>query len=237
MDGIPNKPEVLITRQQKKELRGPWRKTLIVKLQGKTIGQDLLTGLMKKVWRTMGDFEVLELGNGFSLVKFESLEDCSNVLTGGPRMIFNHYLTVQRGRPDFQTSLVEISYISIWLRLLELHIEYCDEDVLNQVGIIIGKPIRLDDNTTLATETEYAHLCVEVDFQQSLVSKISIGKITQLVEYEGIHAICFKYGKAGHREEACGLRPWENQSTKEDDTDDAKQEVAHGLTGEDKFGP
>ncbi|GAV85474.1 DUF4283 domain-containing protein, partial [Cephalotus follicularis] len=108
---------ILLTQQDKKGLRGPWKKSLIAKLLGKTIGQGLLTYILRKMWKPTGDFEVLKLGNGFSVIKFEFLNDCLDVLTNGPYMIFNHILLVQRWKPDFQPSLVEISYMAIWVRL------------------------------------------------------------------------------------------------------------------------
>ncbi|XVF11920.1 hypothetical protein REPUB_Repub08aG0069600 [Reevesia pubescens] len=46
------------------------------------------------LWKLCGDFELIDLGSGFYVVKFENIEDRFKVMTGGPWKIMDHYLTV-----------------------------------------------------------------------------------------------------------------------------------------------
>ncbi|GAV82410.1 DUF4283 domain-containing protein [Cephalotus follicularis] len=91
----PIHPRLRLSTEEKKHLRGPWKKTLIIKLLEKTIGIKLLSEIVRKLWQLARDFEFLELGNGYLLAKFDNVHDCSGVLTEGPWLIFGHYLIVQ----------------------------------------------------------------------------------------------------------------------------------------------
>ncbi|GAV65410.1 DUF4283 domain-containing protein, partial [Cephalotus follicularis] len=128
------------------------------------------------------------------------------VLTNGPYTVFNHILLVQQWRPNFQTSLAEISHTTVWVWHLELPIKYYDEIVLEQIGRLIGKLIKLDINTFPATKTDNARLCVEIDLRQPMGLKIQVDKITQVIEYEGLHVVYFYCGNAGHKDADCDKR-------------------------------
>ncbi|KAK7844855.1 hypothetical protein CFP56_010250 [Quercus suber] len=44
----------------------------------------------------------------------------------------------------------------------------------------------------------YARLCVQIDLECPLTSKIRIGKLLQPIQYEGITTICFECCFVGH---------------------------------------
>ncbi|GAV78586.1 DUF4283 domain-containing protein [Cephalotus follicularis] len=104
-------------------------------------------------------------------------------------MVFGHYLIVQRWQPYFQPSMAHLTKSSLWIRLLELPLEFYDEGVLFSIGKLLGKPLHLYHNTVRATRTKYARLCIEVDLSRLLVSRIDLGRITQIVEYESVYSI------------------------------------------------
>ncbi|KAI9119911.1 hypothetical protein K1719_009300 [Acacia pycnantha] len=54
-----------------------------------------------KLWARKGVFSLIHLGNGFFVVKFTNQDDYINALTGGPWLIFDHYLTVRPWEPNF----------------------------------------------------------------------------------------------------------------------------------------
>lgn len=92
----------------------------------------------------------LDLGLGYYVVKFELANDFMKVLTEGPWKIMDHYLSVQRWKPDFRPSSASYGSTSVWIRLPELPIEYFHEDILLEIGRKVGKPLKLDANTSLA---------------------------------------------------------------------------------------
>ncbi|GAV72664.1 DUF4283 domain-containing protein [Cephalotus follicularis] len=121
------------------------------------------------MWKLSGELDLLDLGHGYFVAKFDSPYDCSDVLIGGPWLIFGHCLLVQPWRPYFKPSIAPLSSLALWVRLPELLLEFYDESLLFAIGGLIGKPLRLDKNTALATKTGYARLCVEVDLTKTLI--------------------------------------------------------------------
>lgn len=77
-----------------------------------------------------------------------------------PWKIMDHYLVVQRWKPNFRPSTAKIGKMAIWIRLPEFPIEYFDVEMLMEVGRQLGKPIRLDTNTSKAARGKFARICV-----------------------------------------------------------------------------
>lgn len=48
------------------ELRGPWNDALVIKLLGKSIGYGMM-----KVWNLKRGFDIMDVDNGFFMVKFD----------------------------------------------------------------------------------------------------------------------------------------------------------------------
>ena len=84
-----------------KELCLPWQDALMIKLWGKTMSFLVLRDRLTSLWRLQGGFEMVDVGNGFFMVKFDFKEDKHKVITGGPWMLFDHYLAIQTWSSDF----------------------------------------------------------------------------------------------------------------------------------------
>ncbi|KAJ8770239.1 hypothetical protein K2173_011775 [Erythroxylum novogranatense] len=67
----------------------------------------------------------------------------------------------------------------------------------------VGQPIKVDRNTTLGNRGRFARVCDDVDLAKPLIGQIEVDGRTYNVEYEGLHTICFKCGKYGHKENVC----------------------------------
>lgn len=199
-DGIPR---IHIEKEQKRELRFPWKSCLIIKLLGKELAFNNLRARLLRLWALDSDIEFIDLGVGYYIVKFHSKHDMIKVLTEGPWRILGHYVLVQRWKPNFKPSTAALGVSAIWIRLPELEIEYFREEVLMNIGKAIGKPLRIDANTSLALRAKFARICVEVDLAKPLIPKILIDGVVQRIEYESIFTISFHCGVVGHRVENC----------------------------------
>ena len=62
------------------------------------------------------------------------------------------------------------------------------------------------------THGRFARLCVQIDVTKPLVTGILIGKVEQLVSYEGIHRLCFDCGRVGHHRENYPYTIWQDSS-------------------------
>lgn len=94
-------------------------------------------------------------------------------------------------------------YLTAWVRIPHLAVEYFDQDFLKKVGGKIGKVLRIDHNTASADRGQFTRLSVELDLAKPLLSKFWLkGKVWK-IQYEGLRMICFSCGKIGHSDDKC----------------------------------
>ncbi|KAI7998468.1 hypothetical protein LOK49_LG10G02005 [Camellia lanceoleosa] len=162
---------------------------------------------MTKIWSLQADFEALDIGNGFFIVKFDMMDDYTKVYTGGHWIAMDHYMTVRKWQQDFKSDDAEEDITAIWVRFPNLPIEYYNAKVLYHIAKALENPLKVDINTAMAAQGKYARVCIEIDLRKPLISHFTIGKYTYGVEYEHIHSLCFYYGKVGHQKKVCSDRP------------------------------
>ncbi|KAL7263186.1 hypothetical protein ACSBR1_001375 [Camellia fascicularis] len=165
-DGIP---KVKIPPGLLKKVREPWKKCLIVRLLGKTIGYKLFMTKMTKISGLQADFEALDIGNGFFIVKFDMADDYTKVYTGGPWIVMDHYVTVRKWQQDFKSDEAEEDTTMIWVQFPNLPIEYYNKKILYHITKVIGVPLKIDINTAMAARGKYARVCIEMDLRKPLI--------------------------------------------------------------------
>ncbi|MCI24608.1 hypothetical protein A2U01_0045793, partial [Trifolium medium] len=94
-------PVVTMDEKLFQDLCNPWKEALVVKLLGKNVGYNMMKDRLKNLWRLTGGFEIMDVDNGFYMVKCELLADREKIVADGPWMLFDHYLAVARWTPDF----------------------------------------------------------------------------------------------------------------------------------------
>ncbi|XP_028802559.1 uncharacterized protein LOC114757642 [Neltuma alba] len=200
-------PNVIILPEAKDRLRKKWRRSVIVKLLGRMIKEDYLVERLQKIWGVCEEnIDVIDVGSGFYTVRFKRKNDYDYVLTGGPWLIFDHYLAVLLWKEDFDSESEVIERILAWVRISRLPVDYYDEGLLHVLGCQIGKVIKVDKTTAKQSKGWFARLCVELDLKKPLLPVILVNRKEKKVEYEGIHLICFACGRYGHDKNHCQRR-------------------------------
>nr|POE97443.1 uncharacterized protein CFP56_05438 [Quercus suber] len=194
---------VKFPRELKQKIRGPWARSLIVKVYERSVGFHFLHTRLLSLWKPVGRLDCVDLGHSFFLIRLSLKEDFEAVLKKGPWFIGDHFLSIRPWEPDFKPALANVSSIAVWIRLSELPIEYYNVEALHLIGKAIGNVLRVDTHTTAEARGRFARLCVQVDVTKPLVTAVLIGKLEQPVSYEGIHMLCFDCGRMGHRRENC----------------------------------
>ena len=120
--------------------------------------------------------------------------------------IGEHFLAIKPWEPYFKASEATFSFVAVWIRLPELPIEFYNPLVLREVGSAIGPILRIDSYTASGSSASFVRLCVQIDLSKPLVNVVRGGRLQQKVMYEGISALCFCYGRLGHKPENCGFR-------------------------------
>ncbi|XP_061369206.1 uncharacterized protein LOC133312079 [Gastrolobium bilobum] len=168
------KTNFVLSDQFKRKAWQPWKQSLIVKLLGKKLSIIFLRKRLENMWARDGSIFVTDIENDFYLVRFEKKSDMENVLSGGPWIIFDHYLAIRSWEPDFNVFQSPINKITAWVRLPGFPIKYVNTSLIKSVGTWIGNFIRLDAATTNLARGKFARICVEVDLTKPLKAEYLI---------------------------------------------------------------
>ncbi|XP_061367124.1 uncharacterized protein LOC133310245 [Gastrolobium bilobum] len=136
-------------------------------------------------------------------MRFSSLDDLNLAITGRPWIILGHYLAARKWEPCFDPDKANIHKVAAWVRLPGIPQEYCEFALLNQLGTIIGKVLKVDRTTSTGDRARFARVCIEVDLSQPLRGEYILDGCRKKVEYEGLFLICLKCGRYGHNSESC----------------------------------
>lgn len=80
----------------------------------KNIGYMTLMRRLKKKWQLKGDFTLTDVGCHYYIARFANMEDYQHVLTDGPWLIDDHYLTIRRWVPNFVPDNEPIKFLIAW---------------------------------------------------------------------------------------------------------------------------
>ncbi|XP_016752428.1 uncharacterized protein [Gossypium hirsutum] len=177
--------------------------TVIVKLLGRNIGFSVLQNKFYIMWRPSAPIHMMDIENGYFLVKFQNKMDCDKVLSEGLWTIFGQYLTVQPWTMAFDPTQAFPSVVMAWIRFLALPSYLYNRKIITEIRELVGKVVKLDMNTDNRTQGRFARMAVYVNLEEPLVSQILINGRIQKVEYESLSTICFHCGRYGHVENIC----------------------------------
>ncbi|XP_056690284.1 uncharacterized protein [Spinacia oleracea] len=196
-------PVILLSKDEKKRLRAPWRNSLIIKLFDKRLSYAVLMRRLKLMWSLKGEIALTDVGCAYYVVRFTSREDYNFVMTQGPWMIGESYLTIRKWIPNFVPDEEPIKFLTAWIRIPNLFVEYFDRGFLYRIGEKIGRVVRIDKNTESMDRGQYVRFCIEVDLSKPLLSKFRLNGRVWRIQYEGLRQICFKCGHLGHKDAEC----------------------------------
>lgn len=111
-----------------------------------------------------------DIGCNFFIARFTNATDYHHVLTRGPWMIDDNYLTIRKWTPNFVAE-APIKVLTAWVRILNLSVEYFDRNFLHKVGSKISKVLRIDKTTAQAERGQFTRLSIEIDLTKPLLSK------------------------------------------------------------------
>lgn len=140
----PLRPVVKMSREEIREVRQPGVHSVIVKLLGRRLNMKFLHQHLLKMWNPAGEMDFIDLENDYYLVRFAEKSDATRILLGGPWMIMDHYLIVQRWKLEFLPYEDKFKRVAVWIRIPRLPIEYYDRKVLWRIGNSLGYTIKVD---------------------------------------------------------------------------------------------
>ena len=199
-------PAILLTKEEKSAMRKPWKQALIIKMFHGKIGYMGLMRKLRRKWSLKGDLTLTDIGFQFYIARFTNEDDYQHVLTQGPWMIDDNYLTIRKWVPNFIPDDNPPKILTAWVRIPNLAVEYFDSTFLSKIGSKIGKILRIDKTTAQAVRGQFTRISVEIDLTKPLLAKFWLKGRIWRIQYEGLHMICFQCGCWGHNSTECQNR-------------------------------
>ncbi|KAK3205963.1 hypothetical protein Dsin_020009 [Dipteronia sinensis] len=97
----PTGPVMKLSPKLKEQLHKPWSNALILKNMSRSHTLNFMLTKLNQKWYILGQWQLIDLGEGYFVARFQMKEDLDYVLTRGPWVISNQYLVVQRWKPNF----------------------------------------------------------------------------------------------------------------------------------------
>ncbi|CAN0917044.1 hypothetical protein LINGRAHAP2_LOCUS30064 [Linum grandiflorum] len=151
----------------------------------------------------MGRFRMVDLESKVFLATFDDSSDYFQALSGGPWMILGHYLTVFAWDAQFRISDALPQKMVVWIRFPRLPYQYYNQDVLEGLGNLVGKYVRVDNRTHSSARGKFARIAVEIDLLASVPKGVYVDGVWQVLEYENLPIFCRKCGRFGHENGEC----------------------------------
>lgn len=195
---------------------------------GRKIIFKALENRLNHLWARKGSIHIVDSWQHFYLVTFTYEENQVVILTDGPWMIHDHYLTVRGWSINFFPNKNSIEQLVIWVTIYGLPIEYSDAHVLTYIGNKIGKTIKVDRIPLTREHGNYARLCVQISLSNMLLAMFSIKGKHYKIEYEGLHLLCLDSGRYGHYAEHVRPRQqilWKSRLIKENGWTSMNQKI------------
>ncbi|CAL1397875.1 unnamed protein product [Linum trigynum] len=199
-------PSLQISDKFREKLCIPWKKTLVIRLLGRSISYAYLCSQIRWKWRPTGHLDIMDLNNDTFLVTFSNEQDYLTALTGGPWVILDHYLVVHQWSPSFRTGQKPHRSVVAWIQLPEFPVHFYHREVLFALGNLIGRTVKLDYHTEHRQRGKFARIAVELDMSKPVPTRIYLDGFWQAVQYENLPLICFECGCVGHTEDSCSSR-------------------------------
>lgn len=207
-------PVVPINPEEYSEWCRPWNTTLIITILGRKYNVYTLKYHLGRLWG-FAEFDLIDLPNNNFIVKFLEkdgwIERYKKVLYGGPWVVQHQCLVVQQWSANFDPFTNQPKKVISWVRIPNIPLECYTKNFITRLGNRIGKTFRVDMNTLSESQAvgpkvergRYARICVELDLQKKLVSRVIAVNSVYNVVYEGLHVFCFACGRYCHRRETC----------------------------------
>lgn len=127
-------PVIPVSDEELQDWCDPWKLTLVVNVLDKKLSFRVLESKINRDWARFGKVKIIDLPRGFYAVQFESDDDYKHVLFEGPWRVADHYLLVQRWKPNFINRAKTEKKVAMWVRIPELALELYNQKFLSRLG-------------------------------------------------------------------------------------------------------
>ncbi|GAV92640.1 DUF4283 domain-containing protein, partial [Cephalotus follicularis] len=189
-----------------------WENALVGYFMGKKIPFRSLQTVLNKKWSEAGKFSIHTAENGIFVFKCESLEVRNWILDNGPWDVWGVHMALRLWERDMPPICSGFTKIPVWVKLLNIPMEYWTPLGLSHLASVLGTPLHMDPATEAKQMISFARLCVEMcadrAFPEVIKVKRSSGAVVEVrVEYSWKPPVCERCKVFDHSTRACPIRP------------------------------
>ncbi|XP_070008327.1 uncharacterized protein [Nicotiana sylvestris] len=162
-----------------------------------------LQNKIQDLWRPTEDFQMIDLGEDYFIIKFKEKDNMEKALQQGPWFINGHFLSITKWKPNFVASKEKLTTTAVWIRLPQLPTEFYDGKILQKIGNAIGRLLKVDVCTSTTLRGRYARLCVELPLEIPVQPFLYVGQYKQHIHYERDNFLCTNCGRLGYTKNQC----------------------------------
>lgn len=118
------------------------------------------------------EYDIHLCSKGYFIVNFHSQEARDIILMAGPWFWGSTGLFITSWFPEFDARSMQITRMSVWVRLYNLLLHFWNEGVLEGIGNSLGRYIKIDIQRLDERIFTFARICVELDLSKGLPESI-----------------------------------------------------------------
>ncbi|KAL1545939.1 hypothetical protein AAHA92_22606 [Salvia divinorum] len=145
----------------------------------------------------------MDLENDYYQVSFSNLEDYQKALSEGPWIEYGHNLTIWPWSANFSPKKPHPTSVVIWVRIPSIPGAFYKKHLVYGIGGMIGKVVKIDENTVAATRGRFARLAVVVDLSKVLNFRVCVNGTPYEINYESLPLVCYGCGRYGLMKADC----------------------------------
>ncbi|GJV21152.1 uncharacterized protein Tco_1370172 [Tanacetum coccineum] len=148
VDNVFEGVELSMPRRVMENVSTRFENTLYGYFIGKRLAFLVVEYFVKNNWAKYGLKRIMLNAKGFFFFKFDSRVCLESVLEGGPWMIRNNPIILNKWTMNTSLLKEELNRVPIWVKFHDVSLEVFDEEGISIIGSHIGKPIMLDAYTS-----------------------------------------------------------------------------------------
>ena len=163
-------------------------RALIGKFVGIYPSEKTLTWWINTTWKPQGHYD-LQLGaKGLLIVIFFNEEDRTRIFESGPYFYNSAGLLLGPWKEIFNPDNEKSTISLVWIRMYSLPTEYYTEEILTEIGNLLGNFVKVSEQTRERRYTSYTRICIYLDISKDLSDGIDLTwedeDWFQAIEYE-----------------------------------------------------
>ncbi|XP_050269644.1 uncharacterized protein LOC126713816 isoform X1 [Quercus robur] len=144
----------------------------------------------------------------FYIFHFEYVEDLLHICNEGPWAVDEALLVLERWRPNLVLSHLQLNYISVWVQLHGLPLEYQYPELPKRMGQMMSLLERVNWEDRIPRNIRFMRIKVRIDPWLPVIAGFMLrlddgSQVWVQCKYERVHKLCVKCGLIGHTHRQC----------------------------------